>query len=83
VDHWHLTRRGSSLRVDVQSAVVLGHEADAILEAVEAAASTNNFDAIHVTGTILEQPPTGTRHLLRRINDVAGHHGKRLDVGPI
>ena len=80
---WHLLRRGRSLRVDVARNALANHEEDAIVEAVEAEATVGDFDVVHVTGPMLDAPPTGTSGLIRRIAETAHRHGKRLDVGPI
>ena len=80
---WRVSHRGRSLRVDVDATAVRDHEEDAIVVAVESEAEHDDFDVVHLTGALLEQPVPGLSSLVRRVGDVATRHGKRLRVGPL
>ena len=80
MDHWEVSRNGSTLCVAMEPEALAF--ADEIVEAVERSAD-DTVDLVCLTGRILDEPRRGLTALLRRVGDVATEHGKRFHVGPI
>jgi len=69
--------------VEVRPNALWNDEADAIVRAAENEADRADVEVVKVTGSLLDDPPSGTTRLLRGLGDVARRHGKRFEVGPI
>ena len=83
MDCWRLRRRGSELRVEVSPSALDDHEEDAIIVALEGEVDADGVEAVHLTGSVLDEAHGGMTDLVRRVGLVAAHHGKQLVVGPI
>jgi hypothetical protein len=83
MDSWHLQRRGPELRVEITPSALRDHEEDAIIVALEGEVDADGVEAVHLTGSVLDEAHGGMTELVRRVGLVAVDHGKQLVVGPI